>query len=201
MGHSRAKLYDGVNRYYVVLPDGQRYGPATPPHLADWVLEGRVLPDTVLEDAQTGQRSYARQIPGLPFGAVGSPQPLPYGQAPTPTYGAPVPDPYAPYGSPQQTGMSQPYGPGQAQPQPYPYQDYGRPPSSGLSAVSFVLSLVSALMCFGPVGMVLAVVALVTAFVARSRGDRTAGCAIAVAIVTLAVTFLFALGRQMFVGG
>lgn len=186
----------------MVLPDGQRYGPATPPHLADWVMEGRVLPDTVLEDAQTGQRLYASQVHGLPFGAVGGNLYPPTGSGHPSTFGGPaLPyDPYAQTGPAPYAPSQQPYLP-HGSPQSPVYPDYGKPPSSGLSAVSFVLSLIAAVMCFNSVGMVLAVVAVVLAIVARSRNDRTAGCAIAVSILTLGVTLLFALGRQILVGG
>ena len=113
MGPARAKLIPGLNRYFVVMPDGQRYGPATLPHLADWVREGRVLPDTVLEEAQTGQRLYASQISGLPFGLQGqfqsqppsnlgpgqgpyaAPGTTPYSSGQPGSYGQPYPDPYS----------------------------------------------------------------------------------------------------------
>ncbi len=50
---------------YVVMPDGQRYGPVTAEVLRNWAAERRVLPDTWIENAQTGERVLARQIPGL----------------------------------------------------------------------------------------------------------------------------------------
>jgi hypothetical protein len=51
--------------YFVVLPDGQRYGPANATKLSQWVLEGRVMPDSVLQDVQSGRMMAARDVPGI----------------------------------------------------------------------------------------------------------------------------------------
>ncbi len=61
--------------YFVVLPDGQKFGPADLSLLNQWVSEGRVLATTTLEDAQTGQRITANMLPGL---QVATTQPNPY---------------------------------------------------------------------------------------------------------------------------
>lgn len=53
--------------YYVVAPDGQKYGPGDIVQLNQWVQQGRVLPTTLLEDASTGARYAASQVPGLTF--------------------------------------------------------------------------------------------------------------------------------------
>lgn len=51
--------------YYVIAPDGQKYGPAELTLLNQWVVEGRISSETLLEDATTGARMLATQLPGL----------------------------------------------------------------------------------------------------------------------------------------
>jgi hypothetical protein len=68
-----------VARYIVVLPNGERYGPATVAVLAQWVAEGRVLPSTLVEIEGSGQVMTAATVPGIDFSQsrppVGSPTP------------------------------------------------------------------------------------------------------------------------------
>jgi hypothetical protein len=71
--------------YYVIGDQGQKYGPADVVTLGVWAQQGRLTPSSILEDAQTGQRYNAAQIPGIQFG--GSPfqnatQGGPYQQSP-----------------------------------------------------------------------------------------------------------------------
>jgi len=68
-------------RYYVFAPDGTRFGPADIPLLNQWIGEGRLLPQHVLEDAATGARFPAQALPGLAF-IVQSPHFAPYEQTP-----------------------------------------------------------------------------------------------------------------------
>jgi len=51
--------------YYVVGPDGQKYGPAEPQQLQAWVMEGRITPQTFIEDATSGDRVPAAALPFL----------------------------------------------------------------------------------------------------------------------------------------
>jgi hypothetical protein len=48
--------------YYVISPTGEKYGPASVDLLNQWAAQSRVLPNTVLEEAETGQRYAASQI-------------------------------------------------------------------------------------------------------------------------------------------
>ena len=76
--------------YYVVSADGQKYGPGDVVTLNQWAQQGRVLPTTVLEDAATGARFAASQVPGMVFApAPGSDyaQPPTYQQYPRAGYG------------------------------------------------------------------------------------------------------------------
>lgn len=52
-------------QYFVLTPDGQKFGPVDIMTLNKWVGEGRILAHTVLEEAGTMRRLTANQIPGL----------------------------------------------------------------------------------------------------------------------------------------
>jgi len=54
-------------RFFVIAPDGGRFGPADIPTLNHWIAEGRLLPSQVLEDEANGARLSANLIPGLVF--------------------------------------------------------------------------------------------------------------------------------------
>jgi hypothetical protein len=76
--------------YYVVSPDGQKYGPGDVVTLNQWVQQGRVLPTTVLEDVTTGARLPASQVPGMMFAPASTgdfSQPPSYQQYPRTGYG------------------------------------------------------------------------------------------------------------------
>lgn len=78
--------------YYVVAPDGQKYGPGDIVTLNQWAQQGRVLPTTLLEDATTGVRLPANQVQGMIFGLdqqMGgySAPPMGYQQYPRTGYG------------------------------------------------------------------------------------------------------------------
>jgi hypothetical protein len=63
-------------QYYVIGPDGSKYGPADIPTLKQWAAENRLNPDAVLEDFNTGQRTTAAQVQGIfEAGAPGAPIP------------------------------------------------------------------------------------------------------------------------------
>lgn len=79
--------------YFVIGPDGNRYGPADQATINSWVAEGRVLPETLLEEEISMRRLPARMVPGLFFE-----QPKtdwskpPQAGSPYPRYGAPSVD-------------------------------------------------------------------------------------------------------------
>jgi len=52
-------------QYYVIGPDGNKYGPADVPTLKSWIAENRLTPDSMVEDFNTGQRMKASAVPGL----------------------------------------------------------------------------------------------------------------------------------------
>lgn len=98
-------------RYFVIAPDGQKYGPADVPTLNQWIREGRLNPQMMLE-GEDGSRMVATSIAGLMF--PGTPDPVappnPYAQPP-----GPAGTPY------QQPPSGNPYG---AAPTANPYDGY-----------------------------------------------------------------------------
>lgn len=54
-------------RYFVIASDGQRYGPADIPTLNQWIADGRLTADMMLE-GENGGRMVASSVPGLMFG-------------------------------------------------------------------------------------------------------------------------------------
>ena len=67
--------------YYVIGPDGQKYGPAEPQQLQAWAAEGRITQQTFIEDATSGDRVPAAALPYLtrptPIGTVSPPPATP----------------------------------------------------------------------------------------------------------------------------
>ncbi|MEI8281414.1 MAG: hypothetical protein WCG75_03315 [Armatimonadota bacterium] len=54
-------------QYYVISAGGQKFGPADAHVLNGWVKEGRILPQTQVEELGTGRVLFANQVPGLMF--------------------------------------------------------------------------------------------------------------------------------------
>ncbi len=69
-------------RYYVIAPDGARYGPADLGLLNRWIAEGRLFPHTPLIFEATGESCLAGEVPGLGFALppVASPMMNPSGR-------------------------------------------------------------------------------------------------------------------------
>jgi hypothetical protein len=64
--------YSATVRYYVVANDGQKYGPADIDLLNEWIRDGRLTPDQVLEEDATGRQVPATDVPGLRFPEMSS---------------------------------------------------------------------------------------------------------------------------------
>ncbi len=65
-------------RYFVIAPDGSKYGPADVPTLKSWIAQGRIAPNTVLEEESSRQRVEARLVAGLFGGEVAPYTPPPH---------------------------------------------------------------------------------------------------------------------------
>ncbi|GIV15566.1 MAG: hypothetical protein KatS3mg022_1001 [Armatimonadota bacterium] len=64
--------------YYVIAHDGNRYGPADVETLQQWVREGRIAPNTTLEDEYTGTQIRANLVPELSHLFAAMPPPPAY---------------------------------------------------------------------------------------------------------------------------
>jgi uncharacterized membrane protein len=58
-------------QYFVISANGQKFGPADLYTLAGWVKEGRILPNTMMEEVGSGRQVMANQVAGLGFPAGG----------------------------------------------------------------------------------------------------------------------------------
>ncbi len=113
-----------MNSYFVIGPTGDKYGPATVDVLTQWASEGRLSPDSWVEDAFSGRRLLARDVPGIILLSAQPPTSPTYGGGVNPgPHGGPQfggnPNytgnsyqnaPSSPYARPMQYG-SQPYSP------------------------------------------------------------------------------------------
>lgn len=81
--------------YFVIAPDGQKYGPADIEVLNQWIREGRLYPATLLEPTEGGPQVPASSVSGLNFPgqqATAYAQPTPSGMAsPMGNAGTPFP--------------------------------------------------------------------------------------------------------------
>src|SRR5512142_3277268 len=86
-------------QFYVIGPDGSKYGPADVPTLKQWAGENRLSPQSILEDSTSGQRMPAGQVEGI----FGAPQTAPSGPEMNPAEQYPYQNPPAPGYYPRQT--------------------------------------------------------------------------------------------------
>jgi hypothetical protein len=119
-------------RYYVIGQDGNKYGPADIATLRQWIAEGRVNPDTWLEEEGSGQRVQSKSVvtPDAP-------------QAPA----------YTPH---QQQNFSQPPGPIS----PYPRQQSTQGDGQTQFVIGWICAVMSLFCC--PVGFGAAAIILGT---------------------------------------
>lgn len=164
-------------RYYVFAPNGQRFGPADLPTLQQWVNEGRVLPNSMIEEEASGMRLAASAVTGLSFG------PAPFAQQVQTQQNPYEPPPGSPY-------SSNPYG--QAAPSNY-YRQMPTDYSNASDVNNAWICAVVGIMCCGPVS----IYGIVLANKARQAGNPNAQ---APYIVNIVVTCIWAAGL-VFYGG
>jgi hypothetical protein len=182
-------------RYFVYAPNGQRFGPVDLPTLQQWVNEGRVLPNSLLEEEIGGQRMAASTILDLRF-----PPNTPYVAQ------------QMPYGNPGTTTQN-PYADPMAQPQqPTPYAAYHRPGQTAKPAAtpelttSWVCSSIATFLvfscgCFPVLGFIataLAIAGLVNGKKARDNGHPQGNTAYIFSLVILVLSILSAIGGTIF---
>ena len=150
-----------MNYFVVDQNSGQKYGPADVTTLNQWIVEGRVTPSTMLEDATTGQQMLASTVPGLSLGT-------PPSSAPQQTFSPP---PTAPVANPYPRQFEQAPGlPASGQ-------------ESGLITASYILSVIG--LCFCPIAF--SGGAIACAVVAKNRGDQRGQTAMIVGIASLVI--------------
>ncbi|MBN9502050.1 MAG: hypothetical protein BGO01_10460 [Armatimonadetes bacterium 55-13] len=176
-------------KYFVVLPDGQRFGPADLPLLNQWASEGRILPDTLLEEEGTLRRLSASALPGLNLA----------GTMAQPTSPMTNSNPFPP------TGQA-PLYPGQ--PDAQGYQGYYRGPGPGVGFgesdlnLAWIFGALSLLVCFGGgcfpgcglIGLVFPILGLVFANKAQQKGHPNTQGARILCIVGLVLQILSLIG-------
>lgn len=119
----------GGDQYFVIGPDGSKYGPADPATLTQWAADSRLTPTTELENAATGARTSANMVAGIIFPTAAAPAANPV-QTAFPGTGGTTSGQY-----------------GQA-PSNYPRNDYSDPNAGKTELIiSFVLSAIGLLCC------------------------------------------------------
>lgn len=193
-------------KYYVVWPDGQKFGPADLETLNQWAAEGRIKPDTQLENADTGAQMPAASLEGLnlaqepetPAG-TGTSEPS------QPTTGAGTTQGESSWSPVQEQQPSQPtsgagYTPAGGSYQNPPTPQYGSGAAGGEAGKTeaiwaFVLSGLGLICC----GIIAAIPAVVLAYNSKNKGSDLGNVAVIVAWIVLALNIIgliafFALG-------
>lgn len=157
------------------MPGGERYGPASPVQINQWIQEGRVLQTTTLQDATTGQVLLARDLPSLVWTPqMQQPQPMvdPYSSSPyaNPQANTPYPRPTNPYG-------------------PTPFTPTGlgmyNNTADKQANISMALSAGGVFLCClcSPVGLYMA-------YQAKAMGARNGQTAVVVGWISVAIVFV-----------
>lgn len=147
--------------YFVIAPDGSRYGPADAATLSQWARENRVTASSVLEGTD-GIRYAPNQIPGLVLPAPG----MQSGGMGAPGVGTPG---YGPTGS---------ASPGYA---PYPHDIHGGDNGQQDITKAWVFGAIGLLCC----PIVFSTMGIVYANKASQKGHPNAKMALVFSIVTL----------------
>lgn len=148
-------------QYFVIWPNGQRFGPANLATLQDWLRENRIDANTDLEEAGTGRKLKAGALLGLQGGSTQ------YQQPPDPSAG----QSYSGYYRPTPTsGMS------------HPLQSSGGNTEITLAWIFGVLGLFLGLCC-----PLFSVIGLVMALIAQTKRQANAVAAIVLNAIGIAI--------------
>jgi len=182
--------------YYVIFPDGQKFGPADLNVLQTWVNEGRVTPDMDVEVVEAGERMKAMVVTGLTFPAPAQPA------APADTIN-PYATPGASTGTP--TGTENPYaqpaqpaGPGPDNQVYNPYQN-PYPRTGGVAGGDDGSGDITKSYIYSAVGLLCCCPAYIGSFIhakrAAEKGNPGAKTAQTVAIVLVVVSAIIAIAQ------
>lgn len=150
--------------FLVLFPDGRSFGPADIPTLASWAKEGRLLPDTLLENLGTRQRVPARSVAGI------FPSPFPgESMASSPVQQMPQVGYHQYWSAPQQN------------------------PVNGMAIASLVLGIVGLIIfCFWPLSILCSLLAIIFGFLGRKDNSvAIATGGIVCGFITIAAVALF----------
>jgi hypothetical protein len=164
-------------QYYVVGPDGNKYGPADVPTLKAWIAENRIGPDSMLEDFNTGQRMPASQVPGLIEGAAPTGTPMTGTMAPGTSASAPQGNMYA-------AGPSM--GPGSYTGGGLTQGDDGKV----FVILAWVFSSIGLVLCCAYISQFAAILGAIFAFVAASKGHPGAKAVKIYSIIVLVLSII-----------
>ncbi len=179
-------------KYFVILEDGRKFGPADIPTLNKWIEEKRLTPETMLESEVTGEQHKASMLPGLNFQAAApAPQPDVFKS----------PDPVQQPTDQGQPGSSQsPYD--YSQP-PQPTAGYSRAPVQGYSeesqklvTASWIKMIIGFFCCF-----LITIWGLTDAIKAKNMGNPNASAPVIVGWILLGLALLGIVLQVLFIAG
>ena len=194
--------------YFVVWPDGQKFGPADLATLSQWAKEGRINDETVLEEAETGKTLKMSEVDGIDL-AWEDPTPMPpepsaadYEVMQAVASDRPIGDTH--FEIPQEFPMSSG--------SPYPVESYYKKGKNELStawaliAGGFAIFFIPCCGIFTFGGIAMVSVGIYNADKAMKAGEEGAKTARTVGIIALIlqvcmIVAYFALVAWMFVGG
>lgn len=182
-------------RYFVILSDGQRFGPADAALLSQWAIEKRLDATTMVEEEGTGRQMQASMVPGISFPQAQMFQATPdYNQPP----GGQAPGGPQTPGGPQQS-YSPPGGPqpgGYQMPGPTPYVGYQRQMAMGDNGQSeYTTALILTLCGFFLCCVFLTIPGLIYANKADQKGHPSAKTVRTFAIVVLVIQVILIIVR------
>ncbi|MBX3120392.1 MAG: hypothetical protein KF784_15120 [Fimbriimonadaceae bacterium] len=157
-------------QYFVLWPDGQRFGPASEDVLQMWAAERRIGPESILVEAPTGKQIRASDLHALKS-VFASPSLTP----PTVVQGMAPPQPgqpgqwYARPGVPQST-----------------YPNYAQRTSSTETTLAWVFSAIGIICC-----PLMSIIGIVLAAVGLSKRQSSALGALIFGIISLVASFLW----------
>lgn len=159
-------------RYFVIGPDGSKYGPADVPTLNTWATENRVLPTTMLEEEGTGRQVMARDVIGLIF-----------------PMSAPVSNPTPPTPGPSASPYDRPTGFGQQTSQSPQSSNYYRPQPQNSSDgnTEVIIAWILGVIGLGCCPIVFSTIGIVLAIQAKNKGNPGGQAAMIFCIVSLIV--------------
>lgn len=168
-------------QYFVVDQNsGQKYGPADLATLNQWIAQGRVVPESLLQDCVSGQRYMAIQVPGLNF---------------------PIQQYQSPVGPPNHGYQAQPMNIGYSRQQVSP----GDNGSSDITLAYVFNSIVffgsPCMLCCGPAGLGILTfggLAIWKSSEARKKGHPGGPAALVVSIVITALAVLASIMLSIF---